>query len=313
MSLTVRQVLEDGREALGLQLVCGEAHLDRVIQEEVLNRPGLALAGFTRYFAFRRIQVFGLAEMSYLKQLTAEERADRLQRFFQAHVPCLVLSRHLRATPDMRRLAERFHVPLLRTAMVTSRFIQQATLRLEALRAPRMRYQGTMVDIMGIGVIIEGPPGVGKSETALGLVMRGHSLVADDLTDLQRTGAGEVQGKALEATRYHMEIRGLGIIHVSSLFGVAAVRREKRLDAIVRLERALDPSQEERTGLETVFREVLGVPIPCITIRVAAGRDITNIVETAALNLRLKLLGHDAVKELDARLMKSLGRPGGPE
>ena len=313
MSLTVRQLLEDGRGSLGLQLVCGDAHLGRVIQEEVLNRPGLALAGFTRYFAFRRIQVFGLAEMTYLKQLNAEEREERLQRFFQAHVPCVVMSRNLRVPPDMRRLAERFHVPLMRTAMVTSRFIQQATLRIEVLRAPRMRYQGTMVDIMGIGLIIEGPPGVGKSETALGLIMRGHSLVADDLTDLHRTGAGEVLGKAIEATRYHMEIRGLGIIHVSSLFGVAAVRREKRLDAIVRLERAMDPSEEERTGLETVFRDVLGVPIPFITIRVAAGRDITNIVETAALNLRLKLLGHDAVKELDARLMQTLGRPGGPE
>ena len=170
-----------------------------------------------------------------------------------------------------------------------------------------------MVDIMGIGVIIEGPPGVGKSETALGLIMRGHSLVADDLTDLRRAGAGEILGSAVAATRYHMEIRGLGIIHVSSLFGVAAVRREKRLDAIVRLERALAPSEEERTGLETVSRDVLGVPIPCITIRVAAGRDITNIVETAALNLRLKLLGHDAVKELDARLRQTLARPGRPE
>ena len=171
---------------------------------------------------------------------------------------------------------------------------------------PTTRYQGTMVDIMGIGVLIEGEPGVGKSETALGLVTRGYSLVADDLTELRRVSSGEVLGSAIDVTRYHMEIRGLGIIHVPSLYGLAAVRREKRLDMIVRLERAMSQADEERTGLEQRTREILGMAIPHYTIPVAAGRDITNIVEAAALNFRLKQLGHDAAKELDQRLMDRL-------
>lgn len=313
MALTVRRFLDGGRETLALTVEWGEEHLDRPIPEEVLNRPGLALAGFLRYFASRRIQVVGLAEMTYLKSLTDEDREARLRAFFASGIPCLIVTRNLHALPVMVSLAREHKVPLLRTHMMTNRFMQRGAVFIEDLVAPRVRYQGTMVDIMGIGVMIEGPPGVGKSETALGLISKGYSLVADDLTELRRASSGEILGSAVEATRYHMEIRGIGIIHVPSLFGVASVRREKRLDMIVRLERVMDASNEERTGLAQETKEILGTRVPFFTIMVRAGRDITNILETASLNFRLKQLGHDAAKELDAKLMVNLAGGGPPQ
>jgi len=306
MSLTVREFFEAGRQRLDLEVFQGEAHLDRVVREPALNRPGLALAGFLRYFAQRRIQVIGLAELTYLKSLAPGERADRLKAFFDTGIPCVVLARGIRPLPELPVLADAHGVPILRTRAITGRFVQLAAVLIEELIAPSVRYQGTMVDIMGIGAIIEGPPGVGKSETALSLIVRGYSLVADDLVHLRRMSSGEIIGTAAEITRFHMEIRGLGIIHVPSLYGVTSVRREKRLDMIVRLERAMDSSEEERTGLDTRTKTVLDAPIPFIRIPVVAGREISNIVEAAALNFRLRQLGHDAAKELDERLMKQL-------
>lgn len=306
MTLTVRSFLESGRDALDLGLLQGETLLDRLVREPAINRPGLALAGFLRYFAHRRIQVIGLAELTYLKGLTPGERTARLKAFFASGIPCVVLARGIRPLPEMLSLANENGVPLLRTHQITGRFVQTAAVLIEDLIAPRTRYQGTMVDIMGIGAMIEGPPGVGKSETALSLIVRGYSLVADDLTELRRVGSGEILGTAADVTRFHMEIRGLGIIHVPSLYGVASVRREKRLDLIVRLERAMDASEEERTGLELQTKDVLGVAVPFFRIPVVAGREISNVVEAAALNFRLRQLGHDAAKELDQRVMAQL-------
>ncbi len=307
MSLTVRQFFEAGQQPLGLEVFQGEEHLDRQIPEPAVNRPGLALAGFLRYFAHRRIQVIGLAELTYLKGLSPEERSRRVRAFFEAQVPCVVFARQIRPSREFRTMARAYRVPLLRSHLITGRFVQLAAVLIEDLTAPRMKYQGTMVDIMGIGVIIEGEPGVGKSETALGLIARGYSLVADDLVELRRSSLGEIFGKAPDITRFHMEIRGLGIIHVPSLYGITAVRREKRLDMIVRLERALSADEEERTGLDQQNRDVLGVSIPLFRVPVVAGRDISLVVEAAALNFRLKQLGHDAVKELDQRILEQIG------
>ncbi|MBU1694380.1 MAG: HPr(Ser) kinase/phosphatase [Verrucomicrobia bacterium] len=308
MGITVRQFLDTGGASLGLALVAGEKYLDRIVPEEALNRPGLALAGFLRYFAFRRIQVLGLAEMTYLKTLADAERSARLKQFFESQIPCVVVTRSRHLFPEMEEMAEHGHVPVLKTSMVTSRFINEATIIMENLVAPRLRAQGTMVDILGIGVLIEGKPGIGKSETALALIERGHSLVADDLTVLRRDSSGVIIGAAVEITSCHMEIRGLGIIHVPSLFGVASMRKEMRLDLIVRLHRPEPGDEDERTGLNPQHREVLGVPIPVITIPVAAGRDLAHVVEVAALNQKLKQMGHDAAKELDEKLMKTLTR-----
>jgi HPr kinase/phosphorylase len=306
VAIAVRQFLEIGRKSLSLEVSAGKAHLDRPMQEGALNRPGLALAGFFQYFAHRRIQVLGLAEHAYLKSLSAGERAARVRQFFQKQIPCVVVTRSRRAVPEVEGMADEFHVPVLKRPMITSRFINAATIIMENLMSPHMRAQGTTVDIMGIGVLLEGEPGVGKSETALALIKAGHSLVADDSTALRRDSTGMIIGSAVEITRYHMEIRGLGIIHVPSLFGVASVRSEMRLDLIVRLHRPDLEIEDDRTGLAHQTRDVLGVKIPLITIPVAAGRDLAHVVEVAALNERLKQLGHDAAKELDEKLVLAL-------
>ncbi len=306
MAITVKQFHQAGREALSLSVVAGEAHLDRPIQEEALNRPGLALAGFFQYFAHRRVQVMGLAENAYLKSLTQSERAERIRNFFSRQIPCVVIARGRHLFPEMRDLADQHHVPVLKSSLITSRFMNQGTIIMENLMSPRMRVQGTMIDILGIGVLIEGKPGIGKSETALALVERGHSLVSDDITVLRRDSSGIIYGSAVEITRYHMEIRGLGIIHVPSLFGVASIRSEMRLDLILRLHRPDPAVEDDRTGLAGQTRDVLGVQVPVITLPVAAGRDMSHIVEVAALNQKLKQLGHDAAKELDDRLVSVL-------
>ena len=311
MSITVRQFFEAGRQSLGLAIESGGAFLDQPITEEALNRPGLALAGFFPYFAQRRIQVLGLAEHSYLKSLSPADQVSRLGEMFKRHIPALVITRGRHATDHMRRLSEEHRIPVLRSPLITGRFINEATVLLSTLTMPSTRVHGTAVDIMGIGVMIEGEPGIGKSETALTLIERGHSLVADDITVLRRTSDHAIVASAVEITRYHMEIRGLGIIHVPSLFGVASMRREARLDLIVRLQRPTPEMEHDRSGLSPQTREVLGVRVPLITLPVAAGRDLAHVVEVAALNEKLKHLGHDAAKELDDKLIRSLSQKRG--
>lgn len=306
MPVTVREFYEAGRESLGLEIEAGEDFFDNVIEEEALNRPGLALAGFFQYFANRRIQVLGLAENAYLRSLNDREREERLRQVCQRHIPLLVLTRNRRAMPALLAAAAESRVPILRSPMITSRFINAATLIMENLVAPQIRVQGTMVDIMGIGVLLEGKPGIGKSETALTLIERGHSLVSDDVTLLRRDSSGVIIGTSVDITRYHMEIRGLGIIHVPSLFGVGSMRREMRLDLIVHLHAPAPGLEDDRTGLAPETRCVLGVEIPLITLPVAPGRDMAHVIEVAALNQKLKQLGHDAAKELDEKLVQIL-------
>ncbi|HMP77695.1 MAG TPA: HPr(Ser) kinase/phosphatase [Kiritimatiellia bacterium] len=306
MPITVRQLFEAGKESLGLVVETGAEYLDAPITEEALNRPGLALAGFFNHFALRRVQVLGLAEYSYLKSLPREHQMERLGEMFKRRIPAVVITRNRHATEEMKALSARHRIPVLRTNMITGRFINEATVLIAHLTAPSTRVHGTTVDIMGIGVLIEGEPGIGKSETALTLIERGHSLVADDITVLRRTSEQGIAASAVDITRYHMEIRGLGIIHVPSLFGVASMRRETALDLIVRLQRPSPEMESDRSGLTPQTRDVLGVNIPLITLPVAAGRDLAHVVEVAALNQRLKNLGHDAAKELDEKLIHSL-------
>lgn len=284
-----------------------EGAVGREITEVALNRPGLALAGFNRYFAYRRIQVLGLAETTYLGSLSAQERVHRF-RIFKG-VPAVVLSRGRHLPGYARKVAAKMGVPIMRTHLVTGHFMNAATVLLQNMTSPRIRVAGTMIEIDGIGVLLEGEPGIGKSEVALALIKRGHSLVADDTTILTRDSTGAIQGSAVEITREHMEIRGLGIIHVPCLFGVASMRGAMRLDLIIRMQQiSTDEDEIDRTGLDTASRDVLGIDIPLITVPVAAGRDLTNVVEVAALNQRLKQMGHDSARELDERLKMVLAR-----
>ena len=306
--ITVADFFEAGRTSLQLDWMANpEAAVGREITEVALNRPGLALAGFLRYFAYRRIQVLGLAEMAYLGSLPAAERIERLETL--AHVPGVVMSRGRRLPAYFRQVFARLAVPVMRTHLVTGHFMNAGTVLMQNLTSPRIRVPGTMIEINGVGVLLEGEPGIGKSEIALALIKRGHSLVADDTTILTRDSTGAIQGSAVPITREHMEIRGLGIIHVPGLFGVASMRDGMRLDLIIRMQKAAVGADDiDRTGLDAQFRDVLGVPVPLIAVPVAAGRDLTNVVEVAALNQRMKQMGHDAARELDEKLKVALAR-----
>jgi len=305
--VTVRQFFEDGRDKLPLELVGGEKGLGRVIHEPAINRPGLALAGFFRHFAFRRIQVLGMAENEYLLNLPPARRKDCLRRLFGERIPCVVITRNRRVLPEISDLAREFNIPILRSPLVTGHFINSATIAMERLAAPRITRQGTMVDILGVGVLIEGKPCIGKSEAALSLVERGHSLVADDLVLLRLSDRHVVIGSALPSTRYHIEIRGVGIVHIPSLFGVASVRDEKALDLIVTL-REMGEVENGGIGLDPLASDLLGVKVPRMIIPVAPGRELANIIQAAALNEKLKKLGHDAAKELDEKLMAKMSK-----
>ena len=248
--------------------------------------------------------ILGFAENKYLSSLSTKDRTERLKEFFSRKIPCVVIARNKKVTPEMLEIADRFKVPVFRTKMVTKHFINAATILMENLTAPSETIQGTMIELMGIGLLIEGRPGIGKSDTALSLVKNGAALVSDDITQLRLDSlSGALVGSAINVTRYHMEIKGVGIIHVPSLFGVAAVRREKVLNLIVSLCDADELEDGLEMDAEMPTRKILGLDVPTVKVAVHLGRHIANVVEVATLNYKLKMLGHDAAKELDTRLM----------
>jgi HPr kinase/phosphorylase len=304
VAINVKTLLDEGANKLSLKLIAGEQYLDQKIQETAMNRPGLALTGFFQYFANQRLQIFGLAEFTYLKSLEEKEKLKRLEGLFEQQIPGIVITRNRKAPEEILELAEKFNVPVMRTPMVTMNFVNECTVLLEKLTAPQERIQGTTMEIMGIGVLLRGDPGIGKSETALSLIERGYSLVSDDVTEIRKTSRGRVVCWANEVTRYHMEIRGLGIIHVPSLFGVSSIRRQTELDLVIDLKHPT--GDEDRTGMSPESVTLMGVDVPCITLPVRSGRDMANIVEVAALNQKLKELGHDAAKELDDKIIERL-------
>jgi HPr kinase/phosphorylase len=306
LAITVQDLWDEGAERLQFSILAGEKHLTNKLPEIAMNRPGLALTGFFQYFANQRLQIFGLAEFTYLKSLPAEEKYHRLEALFEQQIPGIIITRNRKAPPEIIELAERFKVPVIRTPMVTMNFVNECTVLLEKLTAPRKRIQGTTMEIMGIGVLLRGDPGIGKSETALSLIERGYSLVSDDVTEIRRTSRGRIVCWANEVTRYHMEIRGLGIIHVPSLFGVSSIRRQTELDVVIDLK--APTGDEDRTGIHPETVDLMGIEIPCVTLPVRSGRDMANIVEVAALNQKLKELGHDAAKELDEKVINRLTR-----
>jgi len=302
--ITVKQLIDESAERLSLSVITNPVFLNKKIPEIAMNRPGLALTGFFQYFANMRLQIFGLAEFTYLNSLSDKNREKSLRAFFAHQIPCVVVTRNRKVPSEIIALAEEFKVPVLRTPMITRNFVNECTILLEKLTAPRERISGTAMEIMGIGVLLRGDPGIGKSETALSLIERGYSLVSDDVTEVRRTSRGRILCWANEITRYHMEIRGLGIIHVPSLFGVASIRRYTELDVVVDLK---PPSgEEDRVGAVPNIIKIMDVEIPCITLPVRSGRDMANIVEVAALNQKLKELGHDAAKELDDKIINRL-------
>ena len=308
-AVTVQRFFDEHSSALGLHLLGGATGLARVIREPTVNRPGLALAGFRKYFAPRRVQVIGNVETAYLRTLDPVMRRRRYDELFRARIPCVVLCRALRPEKAMLESAEAASIPVFQTSLVTMKFINQATLALEALFAPRTQVHGSMVDIQGIGVVIQGESGIGKSEAVLGLLERGHSLVADDVVLLHLEDGLHVMGTAKKIGRDLMEVRGIGIIDVAAMFGVGAIRREKRIDLVITLKQWHPDDDVDRLGLEQETTELLGQPVPRMTIPVRPGRDLANLIEIAALQTKLKQSGYNAAEAFTARIAAAMTKP----
>src|SRR5579859_1433416 len=301
--VTVERFYTEQAGALELKLLAGASGLKRAIREPTVNRPGLVLTGFTRYFANKRVQVIGNAEAFYLKSLSSEERERRYATLFSYKIPCIVFSRNLNPDKQFLRAAEQADVPVFQCPLITMKFINLATLSLELMFAPRGTEMGSMVDILGVGVIIRGESGIGKSESVLALIERGYSLVSDDITKVTLVDGREVMGTSSDLTRSHMEIRGIGIINVAAMFGVKSIRKEKTLDLVITLKQWEEVSNVDRLGMEQEFVKVLGVDIPHMLIPVRPGRDLARLIEVAAFQTKLKMSGFNAAQELNDKLI----------
>jgi len=306
--VTVEGFYKKYSERLGLKLLAGEQGLSRIIREPTVNRPGLALAGFTKYFAYKRIQVIGSAEASFLHSLSKQERQQKYTALLSYKLPCIVFCRSINPDSDLLQLSNQFKIPVFKSPLITMKFINLATLALEMMFAPKGIEYGSMVDILGVGVIIKGESGIGKSECVLALIERGYSLVADDITRVTLVDGTEIIGDCDEITRSHMEVRGIGIINVAAMFGVKSIRTQKRVDLVVTLKPWEEVEEIERLGLEQEYIKILGVDIPHITIPVRPGRDLARLVEVAAFQTKLRLAGYNSAKELDERILAKMSR-----
>lgn len=301
--VSVERLYRDHGEALQLHLVAGEEGLKRIIREPTVNRPGLVLSGFTRYFAYKRLQAIGNAEAHFLKSLSEEERRQRCRLFFSHRVPCVVFSRNIQPDPIFLEAAARTHVPIFRCPLVTMKLINLATLAMELMFAPRGTELGSMVDILGVGVILRGESGIGKSESVLALIERGYSLVADDVTKVTLVDGREIIGTSAEVTRNHMEVRGIGIINVAAMFGVRSIRLQKQVDLVITLKAWNEVPDVDRLGMEEDFVEILGIKVPHIIIPVRPGRDLARLIEVAAFQQKLRSSGYNPARELNERLI----------
>ena len=301
--LRVGYFYEKMRDELRLSLQAGKRGMNRRIKVAEVERPGLAITGFFDYFAARRIQVIGKVEIYYLRSLTSEVRRERIRRLMEHNVPCLIVARNYRPPAELVEEADSYNVPLFRSPMITMNLVNRLTLFLDEEFAPTVSIPGNMMEVFGVGVLMRGKGGVGKSETSLGLIEKGHRLITDDIVRIRLREGRYLVGTGAELTRHHMEIRGLGIINVQALFGAVCFKEEAPIDMVVTLER-WDPEKEyERLGIEEETISILGKPVPHLLIPVRVGRDIVLMVETAALNHRLKATGYNPAKELNEKLM----------
>jgi len=306
--VTVGALLRARAETLSLrlELLAGGGGLERGITSPYVLKTGLALAGFDSYLQEGRVLVFGASEVGYLNGLEAAARRDSLARIMARQIPCVLATDGLELPPEVPAEAELAGVPLLRTPLATPIAIARLTSFLEDTLAERTIVHAVLMDILGLGVLIVGESGIGKSECALDLVLRGHRLVADDTVEIRRRAESVLIGACPEFTRHHMEIRGLGIINIRDLFGVASTRSSKRVEFVVQLERWESGREYERLGLDDQFYEILGLRVPMNRMPVAPGRSIANLVEVAARNQLLRARGHHAARKLADRLQQHL-------
>jgi HPr kinase/phosphorylase len=293
---------KDLMEKFDLELVSGEEGINRSITTSDLNRPGIEMAGFFEYFPAERIQLIGKTELSFYNTLTKTEQRHRMEMLCTDITPGIIVTRGFEVPEELIEFSERESVPVLRSDMKTTRFSSRVTNYLESKLAPTTAVHGVLVDIYGVGVLITGKSGVGKSETALELVKRGHRLVADDCVEIRQEDQDTLIGTAPELIEHLLEIRGLGIINVMTLFGAGAVRSNKRISLIINLELWEKNKQYDRLGLEDETQRIIDTDITKLTVPVRPGRNLAVIIEVASMNFRLKRMGMNAAQQFSSKL-----------
>lgn len=293
-------------EQFQMKILSGEDGLGREITVTDLCRPGLQLAGHYSYYPANRIQLFGLTEMDFLETLSREERLDRMNFLMDEETPCFCVARNLPVPQEMIEISNERNLPVLQSPLATTALVSKLTNYLENRLAPTTTIHGVLTDIYGVGVLIMGSSGIGKSEAALELVKRGHRLVADDAVEIRQTQAGQLVGSAPDLIQHLLEIRGVGIINVMTMFGAGAVRNMKNIAMVVRLELWEQQKQYERLGLDEEKIKIMDSEIPLITVPVRPGRNLAVIIEVAAMNFRLKRMGYNAAVNFTKRLTEAM-------
>ena len=305
-TLRVGELFDQLRDPLELERVAGTDGLERQVPGADVSSPGLALAGFVARFAAERLQVFGETEVTYLHSLDAATRREHLAKFFSFPVPCVFVTKGLELAPEIVDEARAAGIAILRSTLKTNEFYTRIKPWLEDYFAPQTTLHGSLADVSGVGLLFIGQSGIGKSECVLDLVERGHRLVADDLVIVRRKGSDILIGRGHELQRHYMEIRGVGLVDIPAIFGVRAVRQQKRIEVVVQLEEWHHQATVERTGLDGETTDILGVPIPRITIPLNPGKNITVIAEVIAMHHLLKFSGIDPAERFNARLLKEM-------
>jgi HPr kinase/phosphorylase len=301
-SISVEFFFENTHRLFGLELLTDSGNLSRKIYDQNLHRPGLALAGFVDLFPYKRVQLLGNTELKYLFNLSDDEQYKALSKLFKFELPCIILSNNNQPTTVLKELAEKFNIPLLSSHYTTTKLIYLVSDFLDDQFAERITIHGSLADVYGVGMLFIGKSGIGKSEVVLDLVERGHRLVADDVIILTKKGEGILMGAGTNVVKHFMEIRGLGIIDVERVFGIRAIRYQKRLEIVVELEFWKEDGDYTRTGLSEQNVNISGIDILYIKLPISPGKNITVISEVIALNYLLKHYGHDAAKIFQDRL-----------
>lgn len=310
-SITVDFFYNNTKNKFRLKLISDESGFNRNIYEQNLHRPGLALAGFVDLFSFSRVQIFGNTEIQYLKQLSFEKQNEALERTFKFDIPCIILTNDNKPTEGMLEIANKNNVPVFTSPYTTTKLTYHVTDFLDDQFSERISVHGSFVDVYGVGILFVGKSGIGKSEVALDLIERGHRLVADDLIILTKKGEGILMGSGTELVKHFMEIRGLGLIDIERMFGIRAIRYQKRLEIVVELEEWDKKVEYTRTGLDEKTIQISEIDIPYVKLPILPGKNITVISEVIALNYLSKHFGYDAAEVFNNRLIKNLDKKKG--
>ena len=303
-SVTLGQLITEFQ----FELIYGPEGFEKIeITTDDVNRPGLQLAGFFDYFEPQRLQIMGKAENAYVEQFDEEKRTDIFEKLCATGIPAVIVTRNIEVFPELIEAAKKYDVAVLRTNEFTSSVTSALVASLKVSLAPRITLHGVLVELYGEGILILGDSGVGKSETAIELVKRGHRLIADDAVEIKRVSDRTLVGCAPEIIRHFIELRGIGIVDVRRIFGMGAIKETERVDMIINLEQWVEGKMYDRLGMDNQYTDILGLRIPSLTIPVRPGRKLAVIIEVAAMNHRHKSMGYNAAKELNERMMKSMG------